>query len=43
MHMVFWNELKAEPADLAEEGPEAVAKPVRNGIGLSVEKGAAPR
>ncbi|KAH9976695.1 transcription initiation factor IIE subunit beta [Lactifluus volemus] len=40
MRMVFWNELKADPADLAEEGPEAVAKrdASKNGTGLSVEK-----
>jgi transcription initiation factor TFIIE subunit beta len=45
MRMVFWNELKADPADLAEEGPEAVAKrdASKNGTGISVEKGAAPR
>jgi transcription initiation factor TFIIE subunit beta len=44
MRMVFWNELKADPADLAEEGPEAIAKrdASKNGTGLSVEKGAAP-
>ena len=43
MRMVFWNELKADPADLAEEGPDAVAKrdASKNGTGLSVEKGAA--
>ncbi|KAH9986211.1 transcription initiation factor IIE subunit beta [Russula compacta] len=40
MRMVFWNELKADPADLAEEGPEAVTKrdASKNGTGLSVEK-----
>ncbi|KAI0277885.1 transcription initiation factor IIE, beta subunit [Russula aff. rugulosa BPL654] len=40
MRMVFWNELRADPADLAEEGPEAVAKrdASKNGTGLSVEK-----
>jgi len=40
MRMVFWNELKADPADLAEEGPEATAKrdASKNGTGLSVEK-----
>jgi transcription initiation factor TFIIE subunit beta len=44
MRMVFWNELKADPADLADEGAEAVAKrdASKNGTGLSVEKGAAP-
>ena len=44
MRMVFWNELKADPADLAEEGPEATAKrdASKNGTGLSVEKGTAP-
>lgn len=40
MRMVFWNELQANPADLAEEGPEATAKrdASKNGTGLSVEK-----
>ncbi|KAH9177285.1 transcription initiation factor IIE subunit beta [Lactarius sanguifluus] len=40
MRMVFWNELKADPAELAEEGPDAVAKrdASKNGTGLSVEK-----
>jgi transcription initiation factor TFIIE subunit beta len=44
MRMVFWNELKADPADLAEEGPEATAKrdASKNGTGLSVEKGMSP-
>jgi hypothetical protein len=43
--MVFWNELQANPADLAEEGPEATAKrdASKNGTGLSVEKGTAPK
>jgi transcription initiation factor TFIIE subunit beta len=45
MRMVFWNELKADLADLAEEGPEAVRKrdASKNGTGLSVEQGAVPR
>src|SRR5205807_116133 len=45
MRMVFWNELQANPADLAEEGPEATAKrdASKNGTGLSVEKGTAPK
>ncbi|KAH9964900.1 transcription initiation factor IIE subunit beta [Russula dissimulans] len=40
MRMVFWNELKADLADLAEEGPEAVRKrdASKNGTGLSVEQ-----
>ncbi|KAH9990845.1 hypothetical protein BJV77DRAFT_1010644 [Russula vinacea] len=40
MRMVFWNELKADPADLAEEEPEVVSKrdASKNGTGLSVEK-----
>jgi transcription initiation factor TFIIE subunit beta len=44
MRIVFWNELKADPADLATEGPELVSKrdASKNGTGLSVEKGAAP-
>lgn len=45
MRTVFWNELKVDLSDLAEKGPEAVAKrdASKNGTGLSVEKGAAPR
>ena len=45
MRMVFWNELKANPADLAEEGPEATTKrdASKNGTGLSVEKGTTPK
>lgn len=40
MRMVFWNELKADPAVL-EEGHEPVANrdASKNGTGLSVEKG----
>ena len=42
MRTVFGDEFKADLADLAEEGLEAVAKrdASNNGTGLSIEKGA---